>query len=804
MAKRPSTFMPCEPDFWEIPRDLLTVDQWVLWRSVRRDGKMKKMPFQVTDVSLPASPTDRQTWGRSDEAIKKFKSLIGTAKSMTGLGFVFSADDGFSGIDIDDCRDPKTGLVSPWAQRIIDKLGSYSEVSPSGTGVKIFVRAKLPTAGFRTPVTTDGERWTKQCRGPKASAIEIYDQNRYFTVTGRKLRNSTSEIRFCQEELDELVSKYFRLPTEACRVNGIYRGLNPSPSDDDLLQKARSAANGDKFARLFAGDITGYPSQSEADQALCNMLAHWSKGDAGQIDRMFRRSGLMRSKWDRKDYRQRTIGRAMERSAYENLGHVPADLKDSSGYTERDFPVGDARPPALRCTDTANADRLNRLCSNNFKYVSEWKRFIEWDGKRWKIVDDIVIQDRAKKVSVLIFEDALRLSGDEQQKLMSWARQSANAPRIEAMVKLLRPMVSINATSLDQDPWLLNCPNGTLDLRDGRLQPHRREDFITKMSPTEYHPNARSLTFEAAISRILKGDDQPELVEFFQRICGYMLTGDVSEQVMFIFWGNGSNGKSMITELILSILGPDYSRKAPHNFLTTSKTERHPTELADLFGKRFVVATETDDGRKLAEARVKELTGADTITARRMHQDNWSFRPTHKLVLVTNYPPTVHGTEDGIWRRLVIIPFTERFWDSEKGESGPSNRKMDKRLLGILEQDSPAILAWMVRGCKQWQQFRGLRIPPYVLDAIQEYRDAEDLIRSFIEDRCVIKKDTRVKTGDLYSAYRDWSKTNGEDSLRQVAFGERLTTLGFTSHRGAQGVRYRLGIELAAVSTGGG
>jgi putative DNA primase/helicase len=795
--------MRCEPNFSEIPQDLLSLDQWVLWRKMRRDGRMAKLPICVADPLSAADVSNSSTWSSSERAISQYKALLSSTNPMTGIGFVFSADDGFAGIDIDDCRDAKTGLISLWARRIIDKFGSYTEVSPSGTGVKIFVRAELPGAGFRSQVTADGDRWTKQCSDPKASEIEIYDQNRYFTVTGRKLKNTTSEIRFCQDELDELVSKYFRRPTKACRVNGLHKGLNPSPSDDELLEKARSAANGDKFVSLFAGDIKGYPSQSEADQALCNMLAHWSKGDEAQIDRMFRRSGLMRSKWDRKDYRQRTIGRAIEQSAYQMPGHSHTDLKDAGGNTECNFPGGDTRPQALRCTDTANAERLNRLCFNNVKYVSEWKRFIEWDGRRWKIVDDIVIQDRAKKVSVLIFEDALKLSGDEQQKLMSWARQSANAPRIEAMVKLLRPMVSMDATALDRDPWLLNCPNGTLDLRDGQLQPHRRENFITKLCPTDFNPNARSPFFEAAVSKIFRGDDQPELVDFFQRICGYMLTGDVSEQVMFIFWGNGSNGKSMITELILSIMGQDYSRKAPHNFLTTSKTERHPTELADLFGKRFVVATETDDGRKLAEACVKELTGADTITARRMHQDNWSFRPTHKLVLVTNYPPTVHGTEDGIWRRLVIIPFTERFWDSEKGESGPSNRKMDKRLLRNLEQDSSAILAWMVRGCQQWQQFRGLRIPPCVLSAMQEYRDAEDLIRSFIEDRCVINKDARVKTSDLYSAYRDWSKINGEDSLRQVAFGDRLTKLGFTSHRGAQGVRYRLGIELE-VSTGGG
>jgi putative DNA primase/helicase len=379
--------------------------------------------------------------------------------------------------------------------------------------------------------------------------------------------------------------------------------------------------------------------------------------------------------------------------------------------------------------------------------------------------------------------DELKRRLERAKRDMRWCLISESAPRINAMLDLARSEDGIPAVpdELDRDPWLLNVQNGTLDLRTGRLREHRREDLLTKVCPTRYDARAGCPLWGRFLDAVFEGDE--ELVRFLQRLFGYCLTGEASEQILPIFWGSGANGKTTLINAVTGAIGPDYAGEAVPDLLLVPKGERHLTELAFLFGRRLVVCSEADQGGRLNEARVKRLTGSDKITARRMREDPWEFTPTHKLILLTNHRPTVKGNDHALWRRLRLVPFTVTFWDPDDptthGRDLPADLRQDKRLGEKLSAEAPGILAWMVRGCLDWQR-GGLTLPAKVQAATRQYRDAEDLLGQFLAECCVAgDKDFRCRSRDLYGAYVKWAEGNGEEALSGKAFGDAMTAKGF-------------------------
>ncbi len=315
---------------------------------------------------------------------------------------------------------------------------------------------------------------------------------------------------------------------------------------------------------------------------------------------------------------------------------------------------------------------------------------------------------------------------------------------------------------MDRGPGLLNCANGTLDLKTGQLREHRHGDILTKLSPVAYNPDADCEVWERFIDQIFQSNS--ELILFVRRLLGYCLTGDVREQILPIFWGTGANGKSTLLNAILEMMGDDYAIAA-RDLLLAKRGERHPTELADLFGKRLVCCVETDQGRHLAESLVKDLTGGDRIRARRIREDFWEFSPTHKVILCTNHKPVIRGTDHAIWRRVRLIPF---------GVTIPA-AEQDKSLPNKLHAERPGILAWCVRGCLEWQR-EGLGLPAVVQAATSAYRDEQDMVGTFIADCCVTGlADYRVKAGDLFGAFVAWCKRTGEKEITQRVFGDAMT-----------------------------
>jgi putative DNA primase/helicase len=349
--------------------------------------------------------------------------------------------------------------------------------------------------------------------------------------------------------------------------------------------------------------------------------------------------------------------------------------------------------------------------------------------------------------------------------VLRFVRQTGTAHGIDAMLKLVRsePGIPVAPGDLDTDPWLLNCKNGTLNLRTGTLSAHDPQQLITKLCPVEYHLGADCPTWLKAVDEIFMG--RASLVEYLRRFFGYCLSGSVIEQILAIFYGVGANGKSTIIDAVLDLLGEDYAIKAPTELLMVKRGQSHPTEQADLHGKRFIACVETDRGRRLAESLVKEITGGDKIRARRMREDFWQFNATHKIVLACNDRPLVRGTDHAIWRRLRLVPFDRVFRPDEQ----------DKHLGAKLRKELPGILGWCVGGCLDWQR-HGLGTPEEVAAATSNYQIEQDQIGRFLEECCTIGPEFRARASALFNKYLQWS---GDKNMTQTAFGPELQNRGF-------------------------
>jgi putative DNA primase/helicase len=440
-------------------------------------------------------------------------------------------------------------------------------------------------------------------------------------------------------------------------------------------------------------------------------------------------------------------------------------------------------------TDLANARRFVALNRDRVLFCHAWKKWLVWDSQRWRVDTEGAVGRLAQSVADHIWELAkLADSGNARM----FAARSSSSSSIKAMLALATDMLPVAPDDLDQHPWLLNVPNGTIDLRTVELRDHRREDRITILCPTEYDPEAGSYNWDRFLEAIFVTQD---LIDFVQRLFGYCLTGDVSEQILPIFWGIGANGKSTLLNAFMNALGTDYAMQAIPDLLMVKKNNSHPTERADLFGKRFVSCVETGGGQRLAVELVKQLTGGERIRARRMREDFWEFPPTHKIILCTNNKPRIPTTDHATWRRLGLVPFNVCFWNPDAGETGPEELEQNKQMPEILEEESEGILAWAVRGCLEWQS-GGLRMPDPVKEATAEYRDQENVLKSFIADCCVVGPNVKTRSNQLYGQYTEWSKQNGEYTLSHRRFGEAMTQMDF-KRKSSNGTWY-LGITIRA------
>jgi putative DNA primase/helicase len=465
-------------------------------------------------------------------------------------------------------------------------------------------------------------------------------------------------------------------------------------------------------------------------------------------------------------------------------------LRRPDGASDR-TPSNDSLLWSYPLTDLGNAERLIHLHGEDLRFCHPWRKWLVWDGRRFRIDATAELVRRAKDTTRRMWSTAAALSDPERRdRAIKHSRETEKHARIRSMIELAAAEVGVPVLpeQLDSDPWLLNVPNGTLDLRKGTLREHRREDLITKLCPAPFDPTAECANWRHFQKRVTNGS--AELMSFKQRAIGYALTGAVSEKrSLFIYHGPGNNGKTTELEVLREVFG-DYAGQMRIESITEQRRREGNApspDIADLRGLRFVVSSEPSEGQRLAENTVKYLTGMGRISARHLHQENFEFQQTWKIFMDCNHKPVIRGSDAAIWNRIGLIPFEVTIPDAE----------IDPELPAKLRNELSGILAWAVDGCATWK-LHGLNAPASVQSATSEYRHEMDVIARFIEDCCVLADWSSAQGKMLYQAYQKWCAETGENALNLTNFGTLISKRGGISKTHVeQGVKYR-GIGLRA------
>jgi putative DNA primase/helicase len=407
-----------------------------------------------------------------------------------------------------------------------------------------------------------------------------------------------------------------------------------------------------------------------------------------------------------------------------------------------------ARP--ANYSDEALANRFTARHRDDLRFVNTWGRWLVWDGKRWQPDETLMVTDHAWGLVREASSEVL------SQKLATVVASAKTVSAIERLARADRQHAS-QTGDWDRDPWLLNTPTGTIDLRTGQTRPHDRRDLITKM--TTVGPGETCPKWLEFLNRIFEGDQN--LIAYIQRVLGYSLTGSVQEHALFFCYGTGGNGKGVLLGTWHGIL--DYSAIAPMSTFTATQNERHPTELAMLRGARLVTAQETEDGHRWAESKIKALTGGDPVSARFMRQDFFTYQPSFKLIVAGNHRPSLRNVDEAIRRRFNLVPFTVTIPAAER----------DPGLAEKLKEEWPGILAWAIEGCLEWQRI-GLAPPTAVSQATESYLIEEDAVGRFLAERCERHPQALVELRDLYAAWKKFCTESGEADMPQKSFSQKL------------------------------
>ena len=432
--------------------------------------------------------------------------------------------------------------------------------------------------------------------------------------------------------------------------------------------------------------------------------------------------------------------------------------------------------------DMGNTERMIDLYGEDLRYSAIFRKWLVWDGHRWATDEEEGRAMTLAQKTMAQFYAQARGTGNEA--LEKFAKGCLNKNRVANLLYMADCKLRIKVSQLDTHPYLLNCLNGTLNLRTGELQEHRREDYLTKLVHFDYKPEAECPMFvkflgeimgispEASESDLERADS---LMNYLQKAIGYSLTGDVSEKAVFCLFGDGSNGKTTLLETVAFVIR-EYTSQILIDTLMTRKqgeTNNSLADLADLRGARFVTTSEGEEGQRLAEAKVKYLSaGMGKIKTARKYENFVSFDATHKLFMDSNYKPVVQGQDAAIWNRLKSVPFTVTISEEQKDEELP-----DK-----LQKEGEGILAWMVAGCLRWRR-EGLGDPPEIQASGKDWKDAMDPLADFLEDECWLGEELWVASSNLWRAYKKWTENNGEHAFGRRRFGDRLKILGCKAGR---------------------
>ena len=444
------------------------------------------------------------------------------------------------------------------------------------------------------------------------------------------------------------------------------------------------------------------------------------------------------------------------------------DLANASGLEE-----------AVWGTEDGLALSFTRRYHKDWRYVAGWGKWLLWDGRRWRSEDTLAAADLIRHVC------RHASLNTHNPRIASKLAASSTVGGVERLARADRRHAA-TTDEWDSDPWLLNTPGGVVDLRSGRLRPHERTDRMTKITTST--PKGECPQWRAFLNDVTGGDQG--LQDYMQRMAGYALTGSTQEHALFFLYGTGANGKSVFVNTLADILG-EYATNSPMETFMETRGDRHPTDMAGLRGARFVAAIETEQGRRWAESKVKSLTGGDKIAARFMRQDFFEFLPQFKLFVAGNHKPSIRNIDEAMKRRLHLIPFTITV----------PPEKRDKHLQQKLLAERDGILAWALEGCLAWQRLGRLDPPQQVVDATDEYFEAEDALGRWLDEKCVRAGNAKALTAELFSDWKQWSEAAGEFVGSQKRFSDLLLTKGLEKWRNGMGLRGFQGIGLKVPST---
>ncbi|MEG0775046.1 phage/plasmid primase, P4 family [Clostridium sp.] len=441
-------------------------------------------------------------------------------------------------------------------------------------------------------------------------------------------------------------------------------------------------------------------------------------------------------------------------------------------------------------SEVGNAKRLLALHGKNLRYQALTKRWYLWGGTHWEVDETLKIELLAKDVLERLQKAASGIDTREEsgskfkQRVMNFIMASESDNKIKSMINQCKNEEEIAVTKMDQEIYKINTVNGTVNLKEGTVEAHNREDLITKVLPFNYNKEATCENWLKFLDKIFLGDKG--LIDFIQKSIGYSLTGDTSQQCYYICHGRGANGKSTFLNTIREIMG-EYSEVL--NELSIAYSEfatRGPREdIAKLASRRFVVVPELNEGRVLDDALLKSLTGENAYAVRHNYGREFQLRPEFKLWISSNEIPEIKSTSEGTWRRIRLIPFFYKFSEEERDEYF-----YEKHLKPELE----GIFAWAIEGCLKWQS-EGIKIPEKVILASKEYKEGMDLIGRFIDECCTLNESAETAAGVLYSAYVSWCKNVGEEQISQMKFSLKLAGKGFKKNKRTHANTFS-GIEL--------
>ena len=731
-----------------IPQKLKDIARFCCWRYETVKGRRTKVPYNPV--------TGRKA--RTNQPITF--TTFDTAAIATGYdGIGIHVANGIAGIDLDHCME--NGILLPWAQEIVDKFHStYIEVSPSGTGTRIFC------------LVPDNFTYDPSTYYIKKGNIEVYIPgftNRFLTVTGNALNKA--EVTETTKALSWLLNTYMLRPTPPSSSASA-----PSQSyldDDSVIAKASAAQNGTKFKQLWNGDIAGYPSHSEADVALCSILAFWCGGNREQMDRLFRESGLMRDKWDEyrgiDTYGNITITKTLSIATvfYKPIHHATAAEDFGMDRLKELDPMDTVRFP---WTDIGAGRIFAAYYKDILRFVPERKMWFYYEDGIWQPDKSTI---RAMKYCMdladLMYTFALEIQDEDKRKayMKYVGRWQSHNNRVN-ILKDAQVHYPIPFSSFDTDLYIFNCKNGTLHIDTGEFTEHRSTDLLTKMSQVVYDPTARSDRFDTYIDEIMSGDQ--ERAKFLQKIMGYGLTGDTRHECMTILYGATTrNGKGTLCESVLKVLG-DYGCTARIESIAVRSFANgsQPNEdIARLAGIRFVNISEPGKGIVMDAAKVKTMTGNDTLNARYLHENSFDFQPQFKLYVNTNYLPVINDMTLFTSNRIIIVPFDRHF--DERSQDTTLKRKF------AIEEVQSAILNWLLEGNRLLRE-EGLYLPESVKKATASYQHDSDKMALFAEETLIPDEKGEVLTSVLYARYKDWCQENGYYAEGMKNFKQSLQT----------------------------